>query len=52
MSAVKDRSKKTVYYWLNNYNKQDPNFTFSSRRNGSKGAASDYFNSLNVFNVG
>jgi len=35
--------EKTVYNWLNNYNKQDPNFTFSLRRNGSKGAESDYF---------
>jgi hypothetical protein len=26
--------EKTVYNWLNNYNKQDPNFTFSLRRNG------------------
>jgi hypothetical protein len=26
--------EKTVYNCLNNYNKQDSNFTFSLRRNG------------------
>ena len=35
--------EKEVYHWLNNKNKQDPNFTFSLRQNGSKGAESDYF---------
>lgn len=35
--------EQKVYNWLNNKNKQDPNFTFSLRQNGSKGAESDYF---------
>lgn len=35
--------EKTVYDWLNQKNKLDPNFTFSLRQNGSKGAELDYF---------
>ena len=32
-----------VYNWLNNKNKQDPNFTFSLRKKSSKDTRSDYF---------
>ena len=35
--------EKEVYNWLNTKNEQDPNFTFSLRQNGSKGAELDYF---------
>ncbi|MCL5129342.1 AAA family ATPase [Algibacter sp. L4_22] len=35
--------EKGVYNWLSNKNKQDPNFTFSLRQNGSKGSELDYF---------
>ncbi|QRM90778.1 AAA domain-containing protein [Lacinutrix sp. WUR7] len=42
MITYKDYEKQ-VYNWLNNKNKQDENFTFSLRQNGSKGAELDYF---------
>jgi len=35
--------EQKVYNWLNDKNKKDPNFTFSLRQNGSKGAELDYF---------
>ncbi|WP_157961151.1 hypothetical protein [Lutibacter citreus] len=35
--------EKTVYNWLIDKNNQDPNFTFSHRIKGSKGAELDYF---------
>jgi len=35
--------EQKVYDWLINKNKQDPNFTFSLRQNGSIGAEKDYF---------
>ncbi len=35
--------EQKVYNWLNNKNKQDPNFTFSLRQNESKGAELHYF---------
>ncbi|MDV7187424.1 AAA family ATPase [Lutibacter sp. TH_r2] len=35
--------EQKVYNWLIEKNKKDPNFTFSLRQNGSKGAKTDYF---------
>lgn len=35
--------EQKIYDWLINKNKKDPNFTFSLRQNGSKGAELDYF---------
>ena len=35
--------EKQVYDWLMSKNQKNPNFTFSVRRNGTKGAKLDYF---------
>ena len=42
MLPYKDYEKK-VYDWLIAKNQEDPDFTFSLRRNGTKGAQVDYF---------